>query len=280
MSKIRLAIADDSRDFCRIMKDYVASEPDIELVGMASDGLVALELAESKRPDVLLLDNVMPFLDGLGVLTKLSETGLKSNMKIIMISGSLSDDFVIHASKLGTDYIMSRRMSAEEIVKKIRMVMEKPDTDALPVYSKIIAQPNAHTTAYHANDRTVLSNRKIFNDIEKTVTTIIHEIGVPAHIKGYTYLREAIMLVLKDTDLINSITKQLYPTVAKKHNTSSSRVERAIRHAIEVAWDRGDTETLNNLFGFTINQNKGKPTNSEFIAMISDKLRLEMKGTG
>lgn len=277
MEKIRLAIADDSRDFCRIMKDYISTVPDIELVGMASDGLVTLELVESKRPDVLLLDNVMPFLDGLGVLTKLSEAGLKENMKVIMISGSLSDDFVIHASKNGADYIMSRRMSADEIITKIRMVMESPEVENS--YSQIRADVGSNSTANNFNSFTP-SVKKTSNDVERTVTTIIHEIGVPAHIKGYTYLREAIMLVLKDTDLINSITKQLYPTVAKKHNTSSSRVERAIRHAIEVAWDRGDTETLNKLFGFTINQNKGKPTNSEFIAMISDKLRLEMKSIG
>lgn len=283
MEKIRLAIADDSRDFCRIMKDYISTVPDIEIVGMASDGLVAVELVENKCPDVLLLDNVMPFLDGLGVLTKLSESGIKERMKVIMISGSLSDDFVIHASKLGTDYIMSRRMSAEEIIKKIRMVVEKPDMSTvypLPMYQmpQMQAQRMAMQPQQIMQQGSMLPSKQFSNDVEKTVTTIIHEIGVPAHIKGYTYLREAIMLVLKDTDLINSITKQLYPTVAKKHNTSSSRVERAIRHAIEVAWDRGDTETLNNLFGFTINQNKGKPTNSEFIAMISDKLRLEMKG--
>ncbi|OQB15281.1 MAG: Stage 0 sporulation protein A [Firmicutes bacterium ADurb.Bin193] len=294
MDKIRLAIADDSRDFCRIMKDYIATVPDIELVGIASDGLVTLELVESKNPDVLLLDNVMPFLDGLGVLSKLCESGIKERVKIIMISGSLSDDFVINASKLGADYIMSRRMSAEEIVVKVRMVMETPELDSYSAMGTIPVGPAQFGRAVQSSFSQGMINdnagrpsfrspgimKRVSPDIEKTVTTIIHEIGVPAHIKGYTYLREAIMLVLKDTDLINSITKQLYPTVAKKHNTSSSRVERAIRHAIEVAWDRGDTETLNNLFGFTINQNKGKPTNSEFIAMISDKLRLEMKGIG
>ena len=132
MEKIRLAIADDSRDFCRIMKDYITTVPEIELVGMASDGLVTLEVVESKRPDVLLLDNVMPFLDGLGVLSRLADTGLKEKMKVIMISGSLSDDFVIHASRLGADYIMSRRMSADEIINKIRMVMEKPEDSVYP----------------------------------------------------------------------------------------------------------------------------------------------------
>ncbi len=274
MEKIRLAIADDSRDFCRIMKEYIATVSDIELVGMASDGLVTVELVESKRPDVLLLDNVMPYLDGLSVLARLSESGVKDNIKVIMISGSLTDDFVIHASRLGADYIMSRRMSADEIIAKIRMVMEKPELCSLSV------RGGGFGAAPAASSALPQSSKKHSHDVEKTVTTIIHEIGVPAHIKGYTYLREAIMLVLKDTELINSITKQLYPTVAKKHNTSSSRVERAIRHAIEVAWDRGDTETLNRLFGFTINQSKGKPTNSEFIAMISDRLRLELKNIG
>jgi len=268
LNRIKLVIADDSKDFCRIMRDFVATVPEIELVGMATDGLITLEIVNSKKPDVLLLDNVMPFLDGLSVLTRLNKSGLKENLKVIMISGSLSDDFVINASRLGADYIMSRRMSADEIINKIKMVMEKPDADRL--------YPDVNLSSRRQYE----PGRKMSTDIEKTVTTVIHEIGVPAHIKGYTYLREAIMLVLKDTDLINSITKQLYPSVAKKHNTSSSRVERAIRHAIEVAWDRGDTETLNNLFGFTINQNKGKPTNSEFIAMISDKLRLEMKSIG
>ncbi len=230
MEKIRLVLADDSRDFCRIMKEYMSTVPEIELVGIATDGLVAFEIVSSKRPDVLILDNVMPFLDGLSVLSKLNESGLKETVKVIMISGSLSDDFVINASRLGADYIMSRRMSADEIVNKVKMIMETPETDTM--------FPHSIKEKEGINIKPLLT-RRTSNDIEKTVTTIIHEIGVPAHIKGYTYLREAIMLVLKDIDLINSITKQLYPSVAKKHNTSSSRVERAIRHAIEVAWDRG-----------------------------------------
>ncbi len=255
MGKIRLALADDNREFCSLVVDYISMIDDIELVGIANDGLVALELVEQKQPDVLILDNVMPQLDGLGVLARLQNVTAFKRPKVITITASLTEDFMINAYKLGADYQMSRRIDIEEIIKRVRMIMEKPK-------HRIPQNPSI-------NKGTI--------DVETTVTSIIHEVGVPAHIKGYVYLREAIMLVLKDTDMVNSITKQLYPSVAKTYNTSASRVERAIRHAIEVAWDRGDTDTLNKIFGFTINQAKGKPTNSEFIAMIADKLRLEMK---
>ena len=163
-----------------------------------------------------------------------------------------TDEFMANAYKLGVNYAMSRKIDINEIIDRCKMVLKNPT-----IKSK--------------------SEKLRIEDVESLVTDMIHEVGVPAHIKGYSYLRVAIMLVLEDRQLIESITKLLYPTVAKRFNTSASRVERAIRHAIEVAWDRGDTDTLNNIFGFTINQSKGKPTNSEFIAMISDKLRLKMK---
>ena len=259
MEKIKLVVADDNNDFCRLMEDYVDTVDDIELVGAANDGLVALEIIKTKLPDVVILDNVMPMLDGLGVLEKLNGMVLTKRPKIITITASPTEDFMRAAHKLGADYQMSRRMDIKDILDRVRLIAEK----------------NASGDAiedYHGKIKKFQSE-----DMELTVTKAIHEIGVPAHIKGYTYLREAIMLVLKNTDLINSITKELYPTVAKTYATSSSRVERAIRHAIEVAWARGDVEILNAIFGFTINQAKGKPTNSEFIAMIADKLRLQLK---
>jgi len=254
LRKIKLIVADDNRDFCMLMKDFVDLENDIEIVGIASNGLEALDLIEKKNPDVAVIDNVMPYLDGLGVLTKLQNYPKDKRPQVILVTASLNDVFIANACRLGASYTMSRINDMSEIINKVRMVLE-----------------NTSNSSEKASS--IYKN----NDIETTVTSVIHEVGVPAHIKGYSYLREAIMLVLGDTDLINSITKQLYPSVAKTYNTSSSRVERAIRHAIEVAWDRGDTETLNKLFGFTINQSKGKPTNSEFIAMIADKLRLQMK---
>lgn len=255
MGKIRLALANNCQEFCLLMKDYISITDDIELVGIANDGLEALELVAQKQPDVLILDKVLPRLDGLGVLAKLQNIPASQKPKIITITASLTEDFMINAYKLGADYQMSCRIDIEEIIKRVRMIMENPTNSFLK------NSPEKRDTVH----------------IEAAVTTMIHEVGIPAHIKGYMYLREAIMLVIEDTDLMNYITRQLYPSVAKTYNTSASRVERSIRHAIKVAWARGDAETLNSIFGFTINQAKGKPTNGEFIALIADKLRLEMK---
>jgi len=197
----------------------------------------------------------MPLLDGLGVLAKMQNIPASKKPKIITITASPTEDFMISAYKLGADYQISQSIDIKEIINCVRLIMKK--------------QTNSFLES-NSNDK------NNFN-VEVAVAAMMHEIGIPAHIKGYTYLREAIMLVIEDNDLMNSITRKLYPSVAKTYNTSSSRVERSIRHAIKIAWARGDTETLNRIFGFTINQAKGKPTNGEFIALIADKLRIEMK---
>lgn len=254
MNRIKIMVADDNKEFCSMVKDYVHSQNDMEFSGAAFDGISALEMIRTRKPDILLLDNVMPQLDGIGVLNHLQNFSPEDRPRVVTVTACPTDVFMTNAYKLGVSYAMSRKLDICEIIDRCRMVATNK-----PLNTK---------------------NEKLeVLDIESMVTSTIHEIGVPAHIKGYSYLRESIILVLNDRKLIESITKQLYPTVAKKFNTSSSRVERAIRHAIEVAWDRGDTDTLNNIFGFTINQAKGKPTNSEFIAMISDKLRLQLKKT-
>lgn len=252
MNKITVVIADDNKDFCSDIKNYAALSKDVEIVGVAHDGLAAVDMVAKLKPMILLLDDVMPGLDGLGVLEKLNSLNLQSRPKIITLSSYISEDFVKRAYELGSNYQMSKTISPDHIINRLKMIIENS------------SKPK-NTEAYKNYDA------------ESMVTEAIHQVGVPAHIKGYEYLRESILMVLSDRELINSVTKQLYPAVAKKHKTSASRVERAIRHAIEVAWNRGDTETLNNIFGFTINQAKGKPTNSEFIAMISDNLRLELK---
>ena len=249
MENIKLVVIDDNKDFCALMKDYSQFVKNVEVVGVAYDGYTGLDIIQQKEPDVVLLDNVMPNLDGLGVLMRMDKACKNKKPKIIVITASPTNDLMVNATKLGADYTMSRKMDLKEIFERVVMIANTPVEDK--------------------------NDGKDKPDMERAVTEIIHEIGVPAHIKGYSYIREAILLVLEDEDIINSITKQLYPSVAKIYRTSPSRVERAIRHAIEVAWDRGDTETINSIFGFTINQAKGKPTNSEFIAMISDKLRLE-----
>lgn len=252
MSKIKLMVVDDNKEFCWLIRDYAEMQDDIEFVGSAHDGLSALDMIKTKKPDVVLLDNVMPELDGLGVLSHLQNIPSKDKPKIVTVTACPTDEFMTNAYKLGVNYAMSRKIDINEMFDRCRMVMKGTPAQAS-------------------------STKLTMDDIESRVTEMIHEVGVPAHIKGYSYLRFSIILVMENGHLIESITKLLYPTVAKKFNTSASRVERAIRHAIEVAWNRGDTDTLNSIFGFTINQSKGKPTNSEFIAMIADKLRLEMK---
>ena len=252
MERIKLMVVDDNREFCSLVKGYAQMQDDIEFSGAAFDGISALDMIREKKPHVIILDNVMPQLDGIGVLNHLQNFHQQDRPKIVTVTACPTDEFMSNAYKLGVNYAMSRKIDINEIIDRCRMVVNNTPAEAK-------------------------SEMLSMEDIESMVTDMIHEVGVPAHIKGYSYLRVAIMLVLEDRQLIESITKLLYPTVAKKFSTSASRVERAIRHAIEVAWDRGDTETLNNIFGFTINQSKGKPTNSEFIAMISDKLRLKMK---
>ena len=254
MDKIKLLVVDDNREFCNLVRDYTNMQDDVEFVGAAFDGISALEIIRSRKPDVILLDNVMPQLDGIGVMTHIQNMPVLQRPKVVTVTACPTDTFMTSAYKLGVSYAMSRKLDIAEMVERCRMAVRTSPADS-------------------GSDNRRLTE----DDIEALVTSTIHEIGVPAHIKGYSYLRESIMLVLEDRQLIESVTKQLYPTVAKHFDTTASRVERAIRHAIEVAWSRGDTETLDSIFGFTINQSKGKPTNSEFIAMISDKLRLEIK---
>ena len=252
MEKIKLLVVDDNKEFCRLVRDYTQLQDDIEFIGAAFDGISAMEIIKEKKPHVILLDNVMPQLDGIGVLNHLQNIHSADRPKVVTVTACPTTEFMNNAYKLGVNYAMSRKTDINEMIDRCRMVVKNAAPEVS--YSKLSAE-----------------------DLECMVTEKIHEVGVPAHIKGYAYLRIAIMMVIEDNKLIESITKMLYPTVAKKFNPSASRVERAIRHAIEVAWTRGDTEVLNRIFGFTINQSKGKPTNSEFIAMISDIIRLEMK---
>lgn len=255
-SKIKLIIADDNKEFCRLIREFVKNESDIEIIGIANDGIEALKKVDKLKPDVLLLDLIMPNLDGLGVIERLASGSKKP--KIIVLSAVGQDKITQKAINLGADYYVVKPFDLRILIDRIR---------------EITIEENQSTK--NANLPLAPQNKK--KNLEKEITSIIHEIGIPAHIKGYFYLREAIYMVIKDVELLSAVTKVLYPTIAKKFNTTSSRVERAIRHAIEVAWNRGCVETLNDLFGYTVPREKGKPTNSEFIAMIADKLRMELK---
>ena len=214
----------------------------MEVVADAGDGLAALEAVETLHPQVLLTDTLLPGLDGLGLLRRIRGKGTRT----IVITSAVMDNTVQQARQAGAYAFLPKPADNKSLLEHITGAAAPPDEQSTP-------------------------------QLEGMVTAIIHEIGVPAHIKGYQYLREAIILTVENMDVINAVTKVLYPEVAKRFGTTPSRVERAIRHAIEVAWDRGDIETLQKYFGYTVNSAKGKPTNSEFIAMIADRLQLAIK---
>ena len=266
--KIKIVLADDNKDFCQVLKEYLSNEDDIEILGIAKDGIEALELVKSKQPDLLVLDVIMPHLDGLGVLERLNSMNLTKFPRIVVLSAVGQDKITQRAITLGADYYVVKPFDMDIFTKRIRDMFN----DSLLGNDEPVKKQVAMTTTEMI---TAPSRGPV--DLETEITNIIHEIGVPAHIKGYMYLREAITMVVNDMELLSAVTKELYPSIAKKYNTTASRVERAIRHAIEVAWGRGQVEAINKLFGYTVHNEKGKPTNSEFIAIIADKLRLKNK---
>lgn len=267
--KIRVLIADDNVEFAMTLHSYLEKEEEMEVVGMAKDGNEAYDMILENSPDVVLLDVIMPHLDGLGVLEKLSSAPIEKIPLCIMLSAVGQDKITQKAINLGAEYYIVKPFDISLLIKRIRdFKFYQPGSVKGNFASREIKQQYIEIAP---------ENKKDEGNLEALVTNVIHEVGVPAHIKGYQYLREAIMMVVNDIDIINQITKQLYPEIAEKYKTTPSRVERAIRHAIEVAWGRGQTDTVENIFGYTVSASKGKPTNSEFIAMIADKLRLELK---
>lgn len=264
MSNINVAITDDNEQIRRNLKDILSKEKDMTIVGIASDGLEAMAMIRRTTPDVLLLDLIMPKMDGLTVLEEIQkDKTMEKKPAVIVLTAMDRESITKEALESGASYVILKPFDQKVLLKKIRQSREGKNQDE--DQKKLISLVGARTE----------SDREY--QLEIIVTNIIHEIGVPAHIKGYQYLRDSIRMAVLDMDILNSITKQLYPTIAKMHHTTSSRVERAIRHAIEVAWNRGKMDTIHELFGYTIQSGKGKPTNSEFIALIADKIHLEYK---
>ncbi len=255
--KIRIIIADANDEFRILLTDLLALEGDMEVIASTGEGAAALEMVKEGRPDVLITDVVLSGMDGLALLEKTSELPDRDRMARIVVSAFSSEHVLAAASAAGAAYFMQKPCDAAALAARIRQLT------------------GAGKTQSPASGAIKISRQE--QSIESVVTEIIHEIGIPAHIKGYQYLREAIILTVNDMDVINAVTKVLYPAVAKRFGTTPSRVERAIRHAIEVAWDRGDVEVLQKFFGYTVSGVKGKPTNSEFIAMIADRLYLQQK---
>lgn len=263
MKKIKIGIADDNREFCDILVDYFRDKEDIDLVFISHDGLKTIECIKTKEPDILILDMIMPHLDGLGVLETINNIELEKYPRTIVMSAVGQEPITKKAISLGAEYYIVKPFNLDVLMKRINQLAGVHDDDNNKMqYARAILTKNGDEET---------------NKLEIEITNIIHEIGVPAHIKGYQYLRDAIIMVVEDIEMLGAVTKELYPAIAKANKTTPSRVERAIRHAIEVAWNRGRMETINNLFGYTVQCDKGKPTNSEFIAIIADKLRIERK---
>ena len=247
--RTRVLLADANEEFRILLRQLLEETGEFEVAASTGDGPMVMELVRRTKPELILMDVVLPGLDGFGILRQLAEE--PGERKVIVISAFCSQQAVSRAVELGVYFFLPKPVNEESLLELMRQAVHPEQEEP-----------------YHSPA------------LEGMVTAIIHEIGVPAHIKGYQYLRDAISMVVRDREMMEAVTKILYPEIAKKNYTSSSRVERAIRHAIEVAWGRGSLEVIDELFGYTISTGKGKPTNSEFIALIADKICLYYKKIG
>lgn len=260
--KIKILVADDNRNLCQMLQNYLQGQEDLIVIGVANNGLEAWELIQSQEPDLIILDLVMPNLDGLGVLERINSRTSVTRPKIIMLTAFGQESLTHQAMMLGVDYFILKPFDLDILSKRIRSLTQ--DIPAAPPTQNNSAAPIVTTVGSGLN-------------LHVEVTTMMHQIGIPAHVKGYQYIRDAILMVVEDVSLLGAVTKELYPSIAKKFDTAPSRVERGIRHAIELAWERGHTDTLKRIFGYSMNIERQKPTNSEFIALLADKLRVMSK---
>lgn len=245
----RVMVVDDNKEFCRLLQACLEREPGLEFVGAVHDGQTAIKVLPQRQPDLVILDLIMPNLDGLGVLERMKKLGLRS--KFIVLSAFGQEEFLHSALELGADYFIMKPFDMQVLLQRIHQLVDennrRPGWQVRPVA------------------------------IEERIARQITQLGVPAHYKGYRYLKDAIAMVVENIDLLGQVTKCLYPTIAARHKTSPDKVERAMRHAIETAWSRGNIDVLNETFGYSVDINRGRPTNSSFIAKIADKIRLELK---
>ena len=260
MEHLNVAIADDNQRILDMLETVISMDKELNLVGKAKNGEEMCQIIKDKKPDVVLLDLIMPKMDGLTVMEQVSQDKNVSKRPYFIVVTAVGQERITEdAFNKGANYYIMKPFNNEMLLNRIKSVR------------KMFRNNDKK------NEDTKSENAVNGENLENRVTNMLHEIGIPAHIKGYQYLRDAIIMAVEDMDVLNAITKILYPTVAKKYQTTSSRVERAIRHAIEVAWSRGKLDTLDELFGYTVSTGKGKPTNSEFIALIADTIQLEYK---
>lgn len=262
-NKTKILLADDSMAFKDQLLKAIEKETDIEFTKHITDGREVTDSIKEVMPDIVICDLILPFKDGIEILEEIASLNLRRMPMVIVATAITTDKIIRQCMELGANYFIAKPCNMENLIKIIKKLTDDREESDIFTLSEDKVDENSYIT------------NNIEEIIESKVTGIIHKIGIPAHIKGYKYLRCAIIKSILDEDIINSVTKELYPQVAKAYNTTPPRVERAIRHAIEVAWNRGEEETLNKIFGYTVQSNKGKPTNSEFIAMIADRLRLQ-----
>lgn len=260
MERLNVAIADDNERMLDLLGEIIESDNELKLVGRANNGEEMYRIIKSEEPDVVLLDLIMPKMDGLSVMEMIgTDKTVKKHPDFIVVTAIGQERITEDAFQKGAAYYILKPFNNETVLQRIKNTRQRVQS----------GPPKGEAKDSRKDQRQ--------ESLEALVTEMIHEIGIPAHIKGYHYLRDAIMMAVEDMDVLNAITKVLYPTVAKKHQTTASRVERAIRHAIEVAWSRGKIDILDELFGYTVSNGKGKPTNSEFIALVADTIRLKSK---
>ena len=260
MEHLRVAIADDNQKILDVLDEIISTDKELDLVGKAKNGEEMCQIIKDRKPDVVLLDLIMPKMDGMTVMEKVGQdSSVGKRPYFIVITAVGQEKITEDAFNKGANYYVMKPFNNNMLLERIKSVR------------------NLSRNPERKNDDNTTEFAVKTENLENRVTNMLHEIGIPAHIKGYHYLRDAIIMAVNDMDVLNAITKILYPTVAKKYQTTSSRVERAIRHAIEVAWSRGKLDTLDELFGYTVSTGKGKPTNSEFIALIADTIQLEYR---
>lgn len=275
MENVNVVIVDDNPMILNTLDEVISSEAGLSVIGRADNGKDAIDMIKDTQPDVVLLDLVMPQMDGITVVENIKKkTSMLKNPAFIILSAVGGEQMTEEAFQAGANYFLMKPFDKDILVNKIRRIGKRP---VRPVPGKVLEAPLKAATPEEA-----AMNREEYmkEHLETDITKMLHELGIPAHIKGYQYLRDAISMVVRDREMMEAVTKILYPEIAKKNYTSSSRVERAIRHAIEVAWGRGSLEVIDELFGYTISTGKGKPINSEFIALIADKICLDYKKIG
>lgn len=271
-NRVRVAVADDNREFCEILKEYLGNCREIEVVGVVHDGYRVLELLKTTPCDVLVLDIIMPHLDGIGVLEQLGDLDLPHRPRVLMLTAIGQEVMTQKVLELGASFYIMKPFDIETLIRRILDVAGQP----APVP---VRKPAVGTMTMITNSGTGLPDVVNEKNLEMSIAGLIHELGIPANIRGYVFLRDAIQMVIEEVGLMGNLSKTLYPRIAQRYETTPNCVERGIRHAIEVAWNRGNLELLARVFGHTVDRDKGKLTNSGFIAILADKLRMEMKAS-